>query len=98
MTNYLVLYRADTTASEQMANATPEQAQAGMQAWMDWFEKAGPAIVDGGSPLSGDDRTVAGYSVLQADSREALDAVLEGHPHLMVGTVEVYEALPMPGM
>lgn len=98
MTNFLVLYKADIAASEQMASATPEQAEAGMQAWMAWFEKAGPAIVDGGTPLSGDDQTVAGYSILQADSRDALDAILEGHPHQMVGTLEVYESLPMPGM
>ena len=98
MTNFLVLYKADATAAEQMANATPEQAQAGMQAWMEWFSKAGDAVVDGGSPLSGDDRTISGYSIVQAESREALDALLEGHPHLMVGTLEVYESLPMPGM
>lgn len=98
MTNFLVLYRADTTAMEQMSNATPEQAQAGMQAWTAWFENAGPAVVDGGAPLSGDDRTLAGYSVLQAESRDALDAILDSHPHRQVGTFEVYEALPTPGM
>lgn len=98
MTSFLVLYKAETSAMEQMSNATPEQAQSGMQAWTAWFEKAGPAIVDGGSPVTGDDATVAGYSVLQADSREALDELLAEHPHRRVGTVEVYEALPMPGM
>ena len=98
MTNYLVLYKAETGAMEQMSTATPEQAQAGMQAWMAWFEKAGPAIVDGGSPVTGDDATFTGYSVLQADSREVLDALLAEHPHRQMGTIEVYEALPMPGM
>jgi len=34
MTKCLVLYRAKTTAAEQMALGNPEQAQAGMDAWM----------------------------------------------------------------
>ena len=99
MTKFLVLYRADATAAEQMANSTPEQRQDGMKAWMDWFGKAGSAVVDGGSPLSADgDKTITGYSILQADSRDALNAILDGHPHTHVGTLEVLEALPMPGM
>jgi hypothetical protein len=94
---YLILYRADVSAAEQMARATPEQQQAGMQAWMEWFGKAGDAVVDPGSPVSGDDRTIGGYSVLQAESRAALDKVLEGHPHTNMGTIEVLECLAPPG-
>ena len=98
MAKFLILYRTDVTAAEQMATATPEQTQAGMQAWMAWFSKAGDAVVDGGAPVSGDDKTITGYSIMQADSRAALDARLEDHPHRMVGTLEVLECLPMPGM
>jgi len=98
VTKFLILYRADVSAAEQMANASPEQQQAGMQAWMEWFGKAGDAVLDGGAPLSGDDKTITGYSLMQADSRQALDAILDGHPHTMVGTLEVLECLPMPGM
>lgn len=98
MTNFLVFYRSDVTASDQMNNATPEQVDASMQAWMAWFDKAGPAIVERGAPLSGSDPTITGYSVLQADSRAALDEILEGHPHLQLGTLDVYEALPIRGM
>ena len=97
MTKFLVLYRSDASAAEQMANATPEQQQAGMQAWMEWFDKAGDAIVDGGSPVQSESG-IGGYSVLQAESRDALDTILEGHPHTMVGTIDVCEFLPMPGM
>jgi YCII-related domain-containing protein len=105
MTKYLVLYRADQSATEAMAAATPEQQQASMEAWMTWAGKAGPAIVDLGSPLaaaagttvSGD--AVGGFSILEADSAEALQGVLEGHPHsAQGGTIEVYEFLPIPGM
>ena len=105
MTKYLVLYRSKMTAVEQMGQSTPEQAQAGMEAWMSWAEQAGDAVVDLGTPLavvqaggdSGD--PIGGYSILQAESHEALDKVLEGHPHLaMGGTIETLEFLSMPGM
>ena len=98
MSKYLVLYRSDVTAAERLRTSTPEEQQAGMQAWMDWFGKAGPAVVDGGSPLSGDDKSIGGYSILQAESRAALDELLEAHPHRSVGTIEALEFLSMPGM
>ena len=52
MTKYLVLYRSTMTADEQMAQSTPEQAQAGMDAWMAWAAQAGDVIVDLGMPLA----------------------------------------------
>ena len=105
MTKYLVLYRSTVTAADQMAQSTPEQAQAGMEAWMAWAQQAGDAIVDLGVPLnvveaggdSGD--PIGGYSILQAESPEALAKLLEDHPHRsMGGTIETLEFLPMPGM
>jgi hypothetical protein len=105
MAKFLVLYRAATTATEQMAAGTPEQAQAGMDAWMAWAQRAGDAVVDLGSPLNvveaGGDAgdPIGGFSVLQADDAEALVKVLDGHPHVaMGGTIEILEFLPMPGM
>jgi YCII-related domain len=104
VTKYLVLYRSGTTASEQMASATPEQAQAGMEAWMTWAQQAGDAVVDLGSPTSvidpgGDSGDpIGGYSILQAESSEALSAVLDRHPHKATGgTIETLEVLSMPG-
>ena len=105
MAKYLVLYRAKVSAAEQMSQSSPEQAQAGMQAWMEWAQKAGDAVVDLGSPLGvvemgGDEGDpIGGYSILQADSPEALAAVLDGHPHTVWGgTIETLEMLSMPGM
>lgn len=111
MKKFVVLYQAPTSAMEQMGKATPEQQKAGMDAWMSWAKKAGSAIVDLGVPLgngssvgqggvSKGTTTVAGYSILQADSMKAVTAVLDGHPHLMMpgATIEVLEALPLPGM
>ena len=105
MTNYLVLYRSGMTAGEQMAQSTPEQAQAGMDAWTAWAQQAGDAVVDLGTPTevveaggdSGD--PIGGYSILQAESQEALGKVLENHPHkAMGGTIETLECLRVPGM
>ena len=105
MTKYLVLYRSKMTAADQMAQSTPEQAQAGMEAWMAWAARAGDAIVDLGTPTSvvdaGGDTgdPVGGYSILQAESHDALQKVLEGHPHTENGgTIETLELLAVPGM
>ena len=102
MTKYLLLYRASVSAAEQMASSTPEAAQAGMEAWMAWGERAGSAVVDMGSPVqsisgsAGDDQ-IGGYVIMQADSLEALQKVLEGHPHTeWGGTIEILEFLALP--
>jgi hypothetical protein len=105
VSKYLVLYRSTMTAEEQMGQNNPELSQAGMDAWMAWAQQAGDAIVDLGAPLSvveagGDSGDpVGGYSILQADSPQALSKVLAGHPHsAMGGTIQTLEFLPMPGM
>ena len=81
-----------------------------MQAWMAWTNQAGDAIVDLGTPLERASRVTAdgtadsnseaaGYSLLQADSRERIEALLRGHPHLKMpgASIDVLEALPIPG-
>jgi hypothetical protein len=99
VTKFLVLYRSRVSAREQMANATPEQAQAGMEAWQAWAGKAGSSIADLGAPLAGDG-DITGFSILEADSRAAVDELLADHPHRhMPGAeIDVLEFLPLPGM
>ncbi len=67
MKKFLVLYHAPHSAVEQMANATPEQAKAGMDAWMGWARKAGPAIADLGMPLP-----APGWARRRAGARPAM--------------------------
>src|SRR5689334_17771488 len=112
MKKFLVLYRAPLSGFEQMKQATPEQQKAGMQAWMAWGQKAQASIVDMGAPLgksltaTKDGKVtptandLGGYSVLQAESKEALAKTLEGHPHFMMpdGSIEIVEIMPLPGM
>jgi hypothetical protein len=111
MKKFLVLYRAPTASFEQMMKATPEQQKAGMDAWMAWAQKAGSSIVDMGAPLgkslkvtpSGASPTkndLGGYSIMQAESKEALAETLTGHPHFMTpdGFIDVTELMSIPGM
>ena len=91
MKKFLVLYKAPNTSFEQMMKATPAQQKAGMEAWMVWAQKAGPSLVDMGAPLgkslrvnpTGASQTqndLGGYSIMQAESKEALGESLKGHP------------------
>ena len=102
MTKYLVLYKAEQSAQQQMSGASPEEAQAGMAAWIDWQQRVGPALVDMGSPVApadgAADPSIGGYSIVQADSPEALQKVLGDHPHLQIGTIETHQFLDLPGM
>ena len=110
MKKYLVIYHAPESANKKMAEATPEDAKKGMEAWHAWAEKCGDGLVDLGTPLAGgqkltssgsapSDKGVVGYSILQAEDMEGAKALLKGHPHLewTAGCdIEVHEALPLP--
>lgn len=111
MKKFLVLYKAPASAFEQMKKATPEQQKAGMDAWMAWSKSSAGTIVDMGAPLgkslrvtkggtSPSTNDLGGYSLLQAESKEALAETLKGHPHFMMpdGSIEVIEVMPVPGM
>jgi hypothetical protein len=111
MKKFVVLYIAEQSAQAQMDQSSPEAAAEGMKAWMDWAGRAGEGIVDLGTPLgtgkevtatgSSEAKTgVAGYTVLQAEDLAGAEALLDGHPHLMMpgASIQVYEALDVPGM
>jgi hypothetical protein len=106
MSKFMILYRATTSAREQMANATAEQMQAGMEAWRTWATKVGYAIADLGSPLAHTTHVgpgaasaegVTGYSILEAGSADEVETILDGHPHLAMpgGSIEVFELIPI---
>jgi hypothetical protein len=111
MKKFIVLYLGPKAAQEQMQESSPEAAQEGMKAWMEWAQRAGDGIVDMGNPLgagkeitatgTSDSSTgVAGYGILQADDLAGAQALLDGHPHLMMpgASIQVYESLDLPGM
>jgi hypothetical protein len=113
MKKFLVLYKASAAEFQKAMSSTPEQQKAGMDAWMAWGAKAKSAIVDMGAPLgkavlvkkdgsiAPNPNDLGGYSVLQAESKEALAATLKGHPHYLMGdsaTIEIVDIMPIPGM
>lgn len=106
MSKFMILYRAPLTAREQMANATPGQMQASMEAWQAWATKVSYAIVDLGSPLAhtthvgpgaASTENIGGYSILEAGSAEEVETILDGHPHLSMpdASIEVLEVIPI---
>ena len=112
MRKYIVLYTAPITAAEQFAQATPEQAQQGMQLWFDWQAKLGDGLVDMGQQLghamkvtkSGvtkSDSTIVGLSTLQANSIDEALEMVKGHHHLHWAEgaeITVLEEMPIPEM
>ena len=110
MKKFLVIYHAPASMMEQAAEASAEDMQKGMEAWMAWAQRCGDSLVDMGSPLVGgqkitesgsspSDREVNGYSVLQAEDMNAARGLLAGHPHLGWNpdcAIEVHEAMPLP--
>jgi hypothetical protein len=108
MKKFLVLYRSTVSAQQQMANSTPEQGKAGMDAWMGWAKRSGAALVEMGAPL-GDSTLIkgatgpgfiGGYSIVQADSVDAAKRLFDAHPHFEApgGAIELLELLAMPGV
>ena len=115
MSKYLVLYRSSVPATEQMAASDPDGAQAGMELWMNWAGRVGGAMADMGSPLGSvatlgpsgaspagpSSPPISGFSILEAESVDAVRKLLDDHPHFHAPgdpSIEVLEFLPIPGM
>ena len=109
MSKFMILYRAQTSSREQLANATPEQRKAGMEAWRAWATRVDYAITDLGTPLAHTTHVgpgaastdgVTGYSILEAGSADEVETILDGHPHLAMpgGSIEILELIPIEDM
>jgi hypothetical protein len=79
-----------------------------MDAWMGWAGRVGSALTDMGAPCQyagtvgatypASEGFIGGYSIVEADSVDAAKALLDGHPHLMMGEgagIDVHELLEM---
>jgi len=101
MAKYLLAYHGGGMA------ATPEEQQAEMAAWGQWFGSLGSAIVDPGNPVGqrrmvsgsgvadgGGADPVTGYTLINADSMDSAVNLAKGCPVIKSGgTVEVAETL-----
>ena len=107
MSKYILLYRGPATPMEDF---TEEQSAEQMRLWGAWMERVGPKLTDGGAPFGqraavADDGTTPapgdlnGYTIVEADSLDGAQALLDNHPFLGEGkgrfTVDVYELVPM---
>ena len=105
MANFVLLYNGGGMAE------TPAEQEASMQAWGAWFGKLGSALVDGGNPFTPVAKTISrggkvsdgsagtpatGYSIVKADSLDAVVALAKDCPILADGgQVTVYETFPV---
>jgi hypothetical protein len=82
----------------------PAEMEAARKDFMAWLGNAGPAVTDPGAPLgfagqvaTGTPEAVAdilGYSILEADSAEAVSELLASHPFVTRGgTLQINQAL-----
>jgi hypothetical protein len=107
MAKFIYLYRGP---APDMAGLTPEQITERTAAFGAWMEKAGPALVDVGSPFGlsasvRDDGTegaagdLIGYTIVEADDLAAAKVLTDGLPFLAgregACAVEIFELLPM---
>lgn len=109
MKKFLALYYSPAQDNADMMNITEEQRDAIMAAWMAWKNKVGNTVVDFGAPTmpasksadgnswSAGSNEMGGYSILQAESQEALQALCVDHPHLQTpgATIELHECMEM---
>ncbi len=112
MAKYLILYSSTASASELMANASPEEMKASMNEWIEWRDEASKTVsFDFGMPLQPVSQVVkdgvgnsasqvSGYSIMEGDSKDAIIELLKTHPHLKRegASIDVLEMLSMPGM
>ena len=107
MAKFIYLYRGPATP---MSDRTPEEGAERMAAFSAWMEKAGAALIDGGSPFGAsasvrDDGTegtagdLIGYTIVEADDLDAAKAFTDGLPFLSNSdgkfAVEIFELMPM---
>ena len=97
-------------------NALPDaerraKTQEGIAAWKAWVEKHQAAIVGMGGPLGKTKKVsphgiqdvsnqMSAYTVVRAESHEAVAKLFERHPHFTVfpgEAVEIMPVLPIPG-
>lgn len=111
MAKFLVLYNSSESASDRMAQATPEEMKAGMDSWIAWSEEAKKVSkFEFGMPLQAasrvtadgggvSDSQVSGYSIMEGN-KDAIIESLKNHPHLKTpgSSIDLLEMLSMPGM
>jgi hypothetical protein len=109
MKKFLVIYRMDMDAMKKMmANSTPEMQKKGMEDWQKWMDANKAMFADPGAPAGKNTEVsangsmqksndVGGYSVVNADSVDAVAEMLKSSPHFQMpgSTCDVMELMDM---
>ena len=108
MAKYMLVYKGPAT---DMSDMSEEQSKVVMDAWKEWMEKVGSALVDIGQPMANgtsrvDDGSegraleLNGYSIIEADSLESAKSLADRHPFLSEGkgnfAIDIFELMPVP--
>lgn len=102
MSNYIFAYHGGSMPD------SPEEGEKLMARWRAWMEGLGTAMVNPGNPVGmsstvsssgvtddGGSNPLSGFSVVEADSKEAAIEIAKSCPHLDHGTIEVAELMQM---
>jgi hypothetical protein len=109
MKKFLVLYHMDMDAMKKMMETTSkEQRDAGMAEWSTWMAAHKADLADMGGPVGKNthmtpegasemSNDLGGYSVIQAESKDAAVALLKDNPHFKMpgATVDLMEVTAM---
>ena len=100
-----------TAMKKMMEDTSAEDRKKSMSEWGVWMGKNKMAFADSGAPVGKNSQVTAsgasevsndvgGYSIMQGESKEAVEAILAQSPHVqMPGTVtDVREIMAMPGI
>jgi len=90
---------AHLVGSGVIGDAVGHTIFAGAFAWAFVSAARRPAKISGGNAIDSKSE-IGGFSILQAESRDAVTALLKDHPHFVApgATIEVHEFMPIPGM
>lgn len=109
MARYMLLYKG---AATDMSAMSPEEIETEMGMWMAWYGGLGDSVTDMGAPFghassvvddgsAGTPSGLTGYSIVEADSLEAAQAMTAGHPYIREGNgnyaIDVFELYDMMG-
>lgn len=102
MAKFVIAYRGG------MIDGSPEEQEAALASWIQWFGSLGPAVTEMGNPFgpstslqSDGSREAAsanltGYSVIEADTIDDAARLMKDCPIFSSGgSVEIYEAIMM---
>jgi hypothetical protein len=110
MGKFLILFNAPEPMSEFMVRSTPEERQAGLEAWDMWREEAEKlvrfefgAVVQAfqrieQTGVANSPNQTSNYAFAEAASKDDLGNALHNHPHLQRkgASIDVLEVLSMP--